>query len=60
MTSGRVRRVDISDKLRKQLSNTNSVAAFLSIKDLVDRHIKEHKNRDKSGKESSSLFFWKK
>ncbi|MBL4743923.1 MAG: hypothetical protein JKX87_04715 [Cycloclasticus sp.] len=60
MTSGRTRKVDISDKLRKQLARVGSVGEFLSIKDLVDRHVKDFTN-PKSGKgKGSGLFFWKK
>lgn len=59
MFSGRTRKVDIAEKLRKQLAGTNGVAEFLSFKDLVDRHLKNYNNpKDKSL--SSSLFFWRK
>lgn len=61
MASGRARVEDISDKLRKQLTRVNSIAEFLSVKDLVDRHIKDYENK-KKGKQSkgSGLFFWRK
>jgi hypothetical protein len=60
MTSGRTREVDITDKLRKQLASTGSVSEFLSIKDLVDRHIKDYTNPKSKEVKSSGLFFWKK
>lgn len=61
MASGRERVEDISDKLRKQLTRVSTIAGFLSIKDLVDRQIKEFE-ASKQGKKSqnSSLFFWRK
>jgi len=61
MSSGRTRKMDISDKLGKQLARMGSVAEFLSFKDLVDRQIKEYEG---AGNEKSSsmsgLFFWRK
>jgi len=61
MSSGRTRKMDISDKLGKQLARMGSIAEFLSFKDLVDRQIKEYE-AVKEGKASkiSSLFFWRK
>jgi hypothetical protein len=60
MSSGRIRKVDISDKLRKQLARTGSVAEFLSLKDLVDRHIKEYANPKGKSDKGSGFFFWRK
>jgi hypothetical protein len=56
-----VESMDISDKLRKQLARTGSVAEFLSLKDLVDRHIKDHANpKGKGSDNGGGLFFWRK
>jgi len=61
MSSGRTRKIDISEKLGKQLARMGSIPEFLSFKDLVDRQIKEYE-AVKEGKTSgiSSLFFWRK
>jgi len=61
MSSGRTRKIDISEKLGKQLARMGSVPEFLSFKDLVDRQIKEYEEV-KEGKTNgiSSLFFWRK
>lgn len=61
MASGRTRVEDISDKLRNQLTRVNSLAAFLSIKDLVDRQIRAFEADQKGSKTNShGLFFWRK
>ena len=60
MVSGSIRKVDVSDKLRKQLSRTRSVAEFLSIRDLVDRHIKDYTKPNSEKSKKASLFFWRK
>lgn len=60
MVSGSIRKVDVSDKLRKQLSRTRSVAEFLSIRDLVDRHIKDYTKPTIEKSKKASLFFWRK
>ncbi|MEO1888536.1 MAG: hypothetical protein ABGX33_01305 [Cycloclasticus sp.] len=60
MSSGRTRKMDISDKLRKQFARTGSVAEFLSLKDLVDRHIKDYANPKGKGSDGGGLFFWRK
>jgi len=61
MSSGRTRKMDISEKLGKQLARMGSIAEFLSFKDLVERQVKEYE-AVKGGKDSkiSSLFFWRK
>lgn len=61
MASGRIREEDISEKLRKQLTRVNSLAEFLSVKDLVDRHIKAYEEAQKGRKTNAhGLFFWRK
>ncbi len=60
MVSGSMKDIDVSDKLRKQLSRTRSVAEFLSIRDLVDRHIKDNTKPIVEKTKTASLFFWRK
>jgi len=57
---GEDKKVDISNKLRTQLTKVECIAEFLSIKDLIDRHVKGDKEQDKVEKKKSSLFFWRK
>lgn len=57
MTSGRVRKVVISEKLRTQMARAGSVSEFLSIKDLVDRQIKDYLKP--ASDKGAGLFFWR-
>lgn len=60
MASGKAKKIDVSDKLRKQLNKVETLAEFLSIRDLVNRHI-DKEVREVVVKEGwGSLFFWKK
>lgn len=60
MVDGQHKKVDISNKLRNQLVKVDSIAEFLSVKDLVDRHIKGDKKAEKAEKKKYNLFFWRK
>jgi len=60
MASGQEKEQDVSDKLRKKLTKIQTLAEFLSIKDIVDRLIKGYNERDKKVANKNSLFFWRK
>lgn len=60
MSSGRTRNEDVSEKLRKQLVAVQKVAEFLSIKDVVERLVKDYGKPKNKGHEGSKLFFWRK
>jgi len=61
MANGKEKEVDVSDKLRKKLLEIQTIAEFLSIKDMVDRLIKNYnKPTKKEVASKSSLFFWRK
>lgn len=60
MVSGQSREVDISAKLRKQLIRVSSVAQFLSVKDLVERHLRDYREPAHVEKKKMGLFFWRK
>jgi len=60
MVSGHSREVDVSTKLRKQLTQVSSVAQFLSMKDLVERHLRDYREPAHVEKTKMSLFFWRK
>ncbi|MEW5058099.1 MAG: hypothetical protein RPT25_05650 [Cycloclasticus sp.] len=59
MASGAERMVDIRVKLRKQLSAVASVGEFLSMKDLVDRHLRDYRQPEKTNNKNK-MFFWRK
>ncbi|MBQ0724283.1 MAG: hypothetical protein KBT51_02660 [Cycloclasticus sp.] len=60
MAGGESKKIDISDKLRKQLNKAESIGEFLSIRDLVKRHIDGVKQPDSEKDSWGSLMFWKK
>lgn len=60
MSSGRTRKEDVSKKLRKQLVAVQNVAEFLSIKDVVERLVKDYGKPASKANEGSKLFFWRK
>lgn len=60
MAGGESKKIDISDKLRKQLNKAESIGEFLSIRDLVKRHIDSVKQPSAEKDSWGSLMFWKK
>lgn len=60
MANGAEREADVSDKLRKKLTKIRTLAEFLSIKDMVDRLIKDFNAPTEIANSKSKLFFWRK
>lgn len=60
MADGEAKKIDISEKLRKQLNKAESIGEFLSIRDLVKRHIDGVKQPESEKDSWGSLMFWKK
>ncbi len=60
MVIGKDRDVDISVKLRQQLASVKSLAEFLSMRDLVNRHMCDYQKSFTVEKKKINLFFWQK
>lgn len=62
LPDGKIKRVNMAANLRKQIQKIQSVRQFLSLKDLVARHVTVYRKRSQSGKKSlgQKLQFWKK